>query len=264
MLIEISLGIAVGLVMALTGAGGGILAVPLLAFGAGLDVGEAAPIGLIAVGIAAALGAALGLRVGQVRYRAALLMAVLGMLMAPVGVALSRRFDQRWLGVLFAIVLLYVAYRAFVEATKTHADEEEKRDAVCMRNEATGRFVWTGSCTRSLAMSGSIAGLLSGLLGVGGGFVMVPALKRTTDLPMQAIVPTSLAVIALVSVAGVVSSALSKGIDWGVAIPFASGALGGMLVGRMIAAYLPAAGMQKGFGTVSALVAVGMVAKSLA
>ncbi|HEX7638057.1 MAG TPA: sulfite exporter TauE/SafE family protein, partial [Burkholderiaceae bacterium] len=71
MLLAAALGAVVGLLLALTGAGGGILAVPLLVFGLHLGVARAAPIGLIAVGLSAAIAAALGLRAGIVRYRAA-------------------------------------------------------------------------------------------------------------------------------------------------------------------------------------------------
>ncbi|HJU70210.1 MAG TPA: sulfite exporter TauE/SafE family protein, partial [Paucimonas sp.] len=87
------LGIIVGVVLALTGAGGGILAVPLLIFGARLGVAEAGPIGLLAVGMAATLGALLGLRAGTVRYRAALLVACAGMLFSPAGIWLAQRTD---------------------------------------------------------------------------------------------------------------------------------------------------------------------------
>ena len=99
------LGLIVGVILALTGAGGGILAVPLLVFGVGLSVAEAGPIGLLAVGMAAALGAGLGLKAGTVRYKAALLMAGTGML-SPLGIWLANRVDNRWLSILFATVLL--------------------------------------------------------------------------------------------------------------------------------------------------------------
>jgi uncharacterized membrane protein YfcA len=79
------LGALVGVIMGLTGAGGGILAVPLLVFGLHLTVASAAPLGLLAVGIAAAMGAAVGLRAGVVRYRAALLIALTGIVFNPLG-----------------------------------------------------------------------------------------------------------------------------------------------------------------------------------
>lgn len=72
MLIPLSLGLAVGMILSLIGAGGGIFAVPLLVFGSYISVAQSGPIRLMAVGMAAALGAILGLRAGVVRYRAAL------------------------------------------------------------------------------------------------------------------------------------------------------------------------------------------------
>ena len=102
MLTSLSLGLVVGLLLALTGAGGGILAVPLLVFGAGLSVAEAGPIALLAVGMAASLGAGLGLKAGTVRYKAALWMAGGGILLSPLGVWLGRRLDNRWLAMVFA------------------------------------------------------------------------------------------------------------------------------------------------------------------
>lgn len=262
--ISLALGLAVGIILALTGAGGGILAVPLLVFGAGIGIAQAGPIGLLAVGMAALLGALLGLREGIVRYRAALLMAVAGMLLSPAGLWLAQRIDNRWLSVLFGLVLLYVGYRAVARALgrEPAADQPPGRKS-CVRAAADGRFIWTTPCARDLAASGALAGLLSGLLGVGGGFVMVPALQRCTDLDMKSVVATSLAVIALVSLGGVAASALAGTLAWPIALPFAAGALAGMLAGRALAARLAGPHLQAGFGTVSALVAIGMIARAV-
>ncbi len=167
---------------------------------------------------------------------------------------------------LFALILLLVAFRTFRQARRAPAaiaaNAAVHAHHPCKRDPATGRFIWTSSCARALALSGTVAGLLSGLLGVGGGFVMVPALQRYTDLAMRSVVATSLAVIALVSVTGVVASAVSGGMDWGVALPFSAGALAGMLGGRVVSARLAGPHLQIGFAAVSAAVAVGMIAKS--
>jgi uncharacterized membrane protein YfcA len=264
MVISLALGLAVGLILALTGAGGGILAVPLLVFGTHIGMAQAGPIGLLAVGMAACLGAILGLRAGVVRYRAAVLVAVTGMLFSPAGLWLARRVDNRWLSVLFAFTLLYVAFNTFAKARRKGAASPVPRPVpVCVRDAATGRFVWTRPCARALALSGSVAGLLSGLLGVGGGFVMVPALQRYTDLAMQSAVATSLAVIALISAAGVVTSAASGGLAWSIALPFAAGALAGMLGGRSLSGRLSGPHLQMAFAGVSALVAAGLIVKAL-
>ena len=264
MSLPLILGLVVGVILALTGAGGGILAVPLLVFGAGIGVAQAGPIGLLAVGMAAALGAMLGLKAGTVRYRAALLISGVGMAFAPLGLWLAHRIDNRALSVLFALVLLYVAARNARQALGRTplVASAPARARPCVRDAASGRFIWTSACARSLALSGSVAGLLSGLLGVGGGFVMVPALQRSTDLAMQSIVATSLAVIALVSMSGVTATALAGAMDWGVALPFSAGALAGMLGGRALAARLAGPHLQLGFAVVSALVAAGMIAKA--
>jgi uncharacterized protein len=259
------LGLVVGIILALTGAGGGILAVPLLVFGAGIAMVQAAPIGLMAVGMAAALGAVLGLKQGIVRYRAALLVAAVGMLLSPVGLLLAHRIDNGRLSVLFALVLLYVGCRAMARAygRAPQAPPRQARICPCVRDPATGRFIWTAQCARALALSGAMAGMLSGLLGVGGGFVMVPALQRYTDLTMQSVVATSLAVIALVSATGVAASAAAGHVDWQVALPFSAGALAGMLGGRALADRLAGPHLQAGFGAVSGLVAAAMIARAM-
>lgn len=225
MTVALALGVAVGIIMALTGAGGGVLAVPMLVFGIGLGLGisQAVPVGLLAVGMAAALGAGIGLKAGIVRYKAALLMAGAGVLLAPLGVWLANSVDNRWLTVLFAFILLIVAYRTYRQSAidQPGARPADAREPPCVVGGDTGKFIWTTRCARALAVSGSVAGLLSGLLGVGGGFVIVPALKRYTDLAMQSIIATSLAVIALVSVSGVASSALAGKLNWTIALPFA-------------------------------------------
>lgn len=262
MVIELALGLAVGFVMALTGAGGGILAVPLLVSGSALSVSQAVPIGLLAVGISALLGAIMGLRAGIVRYRAALLMAAAGMTMAPVGVWLAGNVNSRWLDGLFAAVLFYVAYR-----TLRHARQGKTGDGsgglACIRGEDTGRFLWTARCARALAASGGVAGLLSGLLGVGGGFVLVPAMKRHTDLPAQSVIATSMAVIALVSASGVLSAAVATDVAWRLAYPFVGGAVVGMMLGRLLSGRLADAHVDLGFATLSVAVAVGMAVKAM-
>jgi uncharacterized membrane protein YfcA len=264
MMLTILLGALVGLIMGLTGAGGGILAVPLLGFGLHLSVAEAGPIGLLAVGIAATMGAVIGLRSGIVRYRAALLIASTGVLLAPVGIWLAHRIDTRILSGIFALVLLWIAFRTFKEAQKNQTPSEVLRaEPPCIRDTVSGRFIWTSRCAGALSISGSIAGILSGLLGVGGGFVMVPALKRYTDLPPQSIVATSLAVIALVSLTGVMASLAAGHFESAVAFPFTLGGLAGMGIGSWLSSRLPPRYLKYAFAFICLAVAIGMMVKSI-
>jgi uncharacterized membrane protein YfcA len=239
--------------------------VPLLVFGAHVGIADAAPIALLAVGIAAALGAVLGLHGGIVRYKAALLVAGMGVLLSPAGLWLAHQTDNRWLTVIFAVVLLYVAWRTARRAGRAISEgtPDVARRETCVRDPATGRFVWTWRCARALALSGSVTGLLSGLLGVGGGFVLVPALQHYTDLEMGSIVATSLAVIALVSSSAVVAAISVGALQWSIALPFTAGALIGMLGGRGAAARIAGPKLQTGFAATAVLVALGMIVKAL-
>ncbi len=256
----VALGAAIGLVMALTGAGGGVLAIPLLVFGLHLSLQQASPVGLLAVGLAAAVGAAIGLYQGKVRYRAAALIGAVGMLVAPIGVWLAHQLPNRPLLGAFALVLTYTAWRMLKRPTVATALPEA---VLCRVNKADQRLIWTLPCARALAGTGVIAGLLSGLLGVGGGFVIVPALARYTDLEIRSIQVTSLAVIALVSLSGVSAAAIHSPVPWAVALPFASGAVMALLAGQQVARRLDARRLQQAFAWFCLLVALLMLARAL-
>jgi uncharacterized protein len=263
--LEVALGAVVGLILALTGAGGGILAVPLLVFGLHLPMARSAPVGLIAVGLSSAFGAALGLRDGLVRYRAAALIGVAGMLLAPAGVRLAKVVPNGPLTVAFAFVLAYVAIR-MLRASRRGAQVSTADTAAkppCALDPSSGRLVWTLPCGRALAATGVLSGLLSGLLGVGGGFIIVPSLTRFTNLETRSILATSLAVIALVSVGGVTAAAVQGMVAWNIAVPFSVGAIVALLVGRRLAARLAGAHLQKAFAVTSLAVAVLMVCKGM-
>jgi uncharacterized membrane protein YfcA len=258
--LAVALGAGIGLVMALTGAGGGVLAIPLLVFGLHLPVQQAAPVGLVAVGLAAAMGAALGLRQRIVRYRAAALIGTVGMLMAPLGVFMAQRLPNRPLLGAFALVLIYTAWRMLKPPVRS---VPLPTAVLCRVSSTDQRLTWTLPCARALAGTGLIAGLLSGLLGVGGGFVIIPALTRYTDLEIRSVQVTSLAVIALVSLSGVVAAAVHGPLRWDVALPFASGAVLALLAGQQVANKLNAKSLQQAFAWFSLLVALLMLARAL-
>ncbi|VVP71654.1 hypothetical protein PS910_00890 [Pseudomonas fluorescens] len=265
MIVEVLLGMIIGAVLALTGAGGGILAVPLLVFGLGLPIVQAAPIGLLAVGLAASVGALLGLRQGVVRYRAALFVALIGVAASPFGLLLAHRLPNAPLMLLFSTVLAYACLRMWRKSIRELHGESPcgpRHLMPCVLNPQQGRLRWTLPCARALACTGLLSGLMSGLLGVGGGFVIIPALNRYTNLEMRSIVATSLAVIALVSTGSVITASLVGAMQWEVGAPFAAGAVLGLLLARPLSIKLAGPRLQQLFafsGLAAALLLVGKV-----
>jgi len=272
---SIVLGLFIGLVLAITGAGGAILSLPLLVFFLNLKMVDAAPISLMAITLSAGLAAGLGLRSGIVRYKAATLLASFGVLFAPLGVLLAHQLPERVLAILFSVVLLIVSIRSFQKfRTPTlligddcddpnGCDDDKKPEPACSVNPATSKLFWNAPCTKRLILTGSFSGFLSGLLGVGGGFIIVPTLHSISNLENKMIVATSLAVISLVSMVSAFSYASNGAIIWHIALPFVGATVVGMMLGRMLHSKISSHISVLIFGLLSSVIAIVMLAKTL-
>lgn len=261
-IISIVLGLFVGIVLALTGAGGAILSIPLLVFFLNLGITQAAPIGLFALMLSAGVGALIGLKNGLVRYKAAALMAVCGICLAPIGIGLTYYLPTNLLGILFAITLLYVAWSMWREPLLTLPVDCSPNTQPCQTNPVTSKLFWTAPCTARLVLTGGLAGLLSGLLGVGGGFVIVPALRKVSNFNTETIIATSLTIIALVSASGFLSYALHDSINWPIALPFAISTFLGMLISRLFTQKIPAKVNRRAFAVLAFIVAIALLIKN--
>lgn len=263
-LIPILLGLLVGLVMAVTGAGGGIIGVPLLVLVAGLSMQQAIPVALMAVFAAALLGAFIGWRKNHVRYRAALLMALAGAILSPSGLWLGHQLDHQWLNLIFALLLLVLAIRSLTKKeTLQEVGQHYEQSTPCIHDDGTGRFQWTSRCAKFLAASGGLAGFMSGLLGVGGGFMIVPALQKYTDLNMPSVVATSLAVTAIISFTVVATSAIAGMLNTLIAWFFIAGALPGIAIGYSVSKRLDRQQMQRIFSYLLIVIALLLLGKSV-
>lgn len=254
------LGACVGLVLGLTGAGGGILAIPALTLGLGWSVTQAMPIALLAVGSAALVGAVHGLRQRLVRYKAAATMAGAGWVVAPLGLYVASKVPGTALMAMFGMVMLIAACRMYLQATR--ADEVQgalKRN--CMLDPATGRLDWNARCLATLASIGSASGFLTGLLGVGGGFLIVPAFRKFSDVRMHGVVATSLMVVALISL-GTLVQLFSRGVTLSAqGALFTAAALAGMIAGRLAATKLSGRLLQQIFSLLCVFVSLLMLGK---
>ena len=256
MFICIGLGFGTGIILALTGAGGTILAVPLLMLGLNLTVIEAAPIGLLAVCLAAGIGASIALVQGKVRYRAAGYLAMMGSIASPLGIMIAHYLPNVLLTVSFAMLLAYIAWHYFRMSSIQQPSPSDHSALPCLLSDTSGRLVWNAPCFRALTLSGLTAGFLSGLLGVGGGFIINPSLRKISNLSLQTILGTTLAVVTLISLVGVISAMMISTIRWPIAIPFISSTIAGMLLGRYLSRYITESRSQQLFALLAGCCAV--------
>jgi uncharacterized membrane protein YfcA len=242
------LGGAIGLVMGVTGAGGGVLAVPALLFGLHLSMQQAAVVSMVGVAVAASVGALEGLRRGVVRYRAAAVVALAGWPLSALGVAVAHRVSDLALRIAFVGVLAVVAWRQFGRTAHAEAEAHAMRTHVAELNPSTGRFVWTRRAAAGFVGIGTVTGFVSGLLGVGGGFVLVPLLSRLTTLNAPSLVGTSLMVTALVAAFGAAAAGW-QGVQapWSVTVAFTGALVAGMMLGRVVAHGMPEHGLRHAF-----------------
>jgi uncharacterized membrane protein YfcA len=218
-LLALPVGLGIGLLLGLVGVGGSVLAVPVLVYVLDQPVKEATTESLLVVGTAALVGAVDHARIGRVQLRTALAFGAAGAVGAIAGTALNRLISGRALLLAFALLLLAAAVAMLL---RREDPREQGGDASLARVGAVG----VG------------AGVLTGFFGVGGGFVIVPALVLLLGVPLTLAVGTSLLVIALTSAAALAAHLASGSIDWADALTFTAGAIAGGLAGRRVGAHV--------------------------
>lgn len=266
-------GVVVGFSLGLTGGGGSIFAVPLLVYGLGTQAREAIGISLAAVGATSMVGGLRRLTRGEVEVRAGLLFAAAGMLGAPAGSWLGGLLPEGVLLTLFAVLMAAVALRMWIQADRRPEQTRAIRAGVATRareqgpacrRDPGGRLRLTSRCFTVLAVAGLATGVLSGLFGVGGGFVIVPALVLVTGMGIHRAVATSLLVIALVSASGVASYLVAgRPLPWSLTALFVAGGVVGMELGAQAGRRLSGPGLQKLFAAAMVAVATFIVANRL-
>jgi uncharacterized membrane protein YfcA len=264
--LSILFGVAVGFALGLTGGGGSLLAVPLLVYGLSIAPREAIGISLAAVGVTALLGVIPRLRLGQVETGTSLLFAAAGIVGAPLGTIVAEQLPETMLLSLFAVLMLVVAARMWRLSARSAGAERPRltrgREAMCRRSEE-GKLHFTSPCAVMLTVVGLATGFLTGMFGIGGGFIVVPALVLFTRMPIRRAVATSLLVIVLVSISGVAAH-LSAGreISLWIAGTFVLGGAIGMTIAGALADRLPASALQKVFAAGIALVAAFIIGRT--
>lgn len=191
------------------------------------------------------------------------LISVVGIAVTSLGLMAANVVSQRVLLALFAAVMGVVAVRLLSGNGEPVADDLQTGSQLGRLKPDAGRFVWNGGTTAALIGIGALTGFMTGLLGVGGGFAIVPLLRRFTALTMHDIVAISLLVIAILGVGGVLT-ALLHGAQMPVApnLLFTAATAVGMLGGRIASRRLAERHVQLGFATVLLIVSAGLLAKA--
>lgn len=226
----LALAAAIGVALGLLGGGGSILAVPIFVYVLGYGAKEAVAMSLVVVG-AASLFAAFGhWRAGRVDWRVAGIFGAVAMAGAFLGARLSVFFSGSVQLVLLAVVMLAAAGFMYRESSPLAAGEAGGRMPVLL-----------------LVAEGLGVGALTGIVGVGGGFLIVPALVLLAGIPMKDAVGSSLVVIALNSATGFLGHLGQVQIPWGFVGAFTAIAIVGSFAGSWAVKFIPQRTLEKGF-----------------
>ena len=266
--LSIAFGTLVGIALGLTGGGGSLLAVPLLVYGLAVAPREAVGISLAAVGATALMGLLMRIKSGNIEFSTGLLFAAAGMLGAPAGAMAAHLIPGSLLLMLFALLMVLIAINMWRTASMTEASRAAYHGLLsgkptCERTES-GRLLLTTPCAILLLLAGIGTGILSGLFGIGGGVVIVPALVMFSRMPIARAVGTSLLVVFLVSVAGTLSHIYHhENFSMNTTGWFIIGGVLGLIACRRLARRISGPSLQKVFAAGIVLLAAFMIANEL-
>jgi uncharacterized membrane protein YfcA len=226
------LAILIGWSLGALGGGGSILALPVLVYAAGQEPTSATATSMILVALSSAIALVPHARARRVRLRAGLVFAVSGIPAALLGGWLAHDLDPDLLLLLFTPVMAAAALSMLRSHQAPRASEPRS---------------WPVPGCVVVGIVGLGVGLLTGVFGVGGGFVIVPALVLALNVPMPEAVGTSLLVIMVNSLVALSTRLHADTVEWGVVVPFVLAAMIGVAIGSRTADRVPADRLRRGF-----------------
>ena len=262
---EYLVGLLIGSVLGLTGAGGSVFAVPLLIYLLQLTPQNAIGISLGAVCASALFGVLTQLNAKKIQWLPAIVFATIGALVSPLGVYLNKQIDPSLLMIGFSILVLIVAGRMWQQASNSPGDakivrsaitkDDERVPALCRANN-NQPFKIGVPCIAAVSGAAVATGILSGLFGVGGGFLIVPTLVFLTGIRIQEAVATSLLIISLVCLSGFLGF-LASGtiINYSLLAKVAIGGIIGMIFGTVVSRFIAGPSLQKLFAVLMLIMA---------
>ena len=243
--LTLALAVVVGITLGVFGGGGSILTVPLLVYVAGLDTKPAIATSLVVVGATAIAALVAHARAGRVQWRTGLIFGSTAMVGAYAGGLVGPMVPDLVLLVGFALMMLATSI-AMIRGRREPLPTEEHRQAPILL----------------VLVEGVVVGLVTGIVGAGGGFLVVPALVLLGGLPMATAVGTSLLVIAMKSFAALAGYLTAVQIDWGLAASVAALAIVGSVIGGWLAGRVDPDRLRRGFGVFVLAMAVFVLAQA--
>jgi uncharacterized membrane protein YfcA len=267
-----ALGLLIGVVIGGFGGGGGVLTVPVLVYVLGQTAQGATTSSLLIVGVTAVVGTIARVRSHLVDWRTGLTFGAVGIPAAYLGVLLNERVAQPVLLLSFAGLTLAAAAALLVNSRRCSAEPvQDATDVPYPVDQGTGGLL-TAQPTRTrgrlgtattVTACGLTVGFLTGFLGVGGGFLVVPALVIALQMPMNLAVGTSLMIITLNAASSLAPRLATATIAWEVVVPFAVGAIMGSLIGKRIADRLSGIALARAFAVMLATVGTFVAVESI-
>lgn len=232
LVLVLSLSVLIGISLGMLGGGGSILTVPILVYVADMPAKEAIAASLFVVGVTSLAGMVSHARSGRVRWRTGLIFGAAGMVGAFVGGLIGGHVPGDLLLIAFALMMVATSTAMIRGRKKTAAGHGADDELPVLR----------------ILLDGAAVGLVTGLVGAGGGFLVVPALVLLGGLPMSVAVGTSLLVIAMKSFAGLAGYLTTVHLDWPLVLGVTASAVVGSVVGGRLAGKVPETALRKAFG----------------
>ncbi len=281
-LLSALLGVAIGLSLGALGGGGSILTVPALVYALGVSAKHATGGSLLIVGLSSLFGMIAHARAGRVRWSVGLTVGVVSIVGSLAGTALNRRINAELLLLLFA-GLMFVVAAMMIRRDRRTTPPSAPRPVLApvpvggptlptaLEDRALDELVHVEEAIAStragkpllVAAVGVGVGFLTGFLGVGGGFIVVPSLVLILGLGLAEAVGTSLLIIAISSAFAIAERHGVHGVDASILVPFAVAAMVAAMVGNLIAGRVPARRLNQGFIVLVILVACYVTVRSV-
>lgn len=251
-------GLVIGLLSGLLGIGGGTLIVPLLRLACGLDAITAVGTSLFTIIPTSLSGMAGHLRNHTVHVRLGLLFGGCGAFLAVAGALVSDRVPSVVVMATAAVTIVYTAIQMLRKAWKGRVLPVSDGETGCPAVPTT--VVYDRRTVAIAACIGACAGFLSGFVGVGGGFIMVPLAVGLFGLSMAEAAGTSLIAVVILAIPGAITHGFAGDIAYLEGIVLAVGTIPGALLGGRLAKYVPDRLLQGIFGTLLIIVGIALVA----